>query len=155
MSKNVIIILSEYKKVIEVEKIRSFDDMLHLIMADGTKVSTCKQNVIIIDKPENVNRCVSCGEVIPEGQQYCGKCEKGCNTCIHEKDNSGYCLECHYGNKWQMRKDEYEIVGNIHDNIKCKDCKYLMFSDMYGECSKAYKGIVRPDDSCGKGKPRK
>ena len=36
--------------------------------------------------------------------------------------------------------------------VKCKDCEYLMFSDMYGECSKNYKGIVSPDDSCGKGK---
>jgi hypothetical protein len=26
-----------------------------------------------------------------------------------------------------------------------------MFSDCYGECSKGFKGIVRPDDSCGKG----
>lgn len=39
--------------------------------------------------------------------------------------------------------------------VKCKDCKYLMFSDCYGECSKAYKGIVQPNDSCGKGKLRK
>jgi hypothetical protein len=38
------------------------------------------------------------------------------------------------------------------NDIKCKDCEYLMFSDMYGECSKAYKGIVSPNDSCGKGK---
>lgn len=32
--------------------------------------------------------------------------------------------------------------------IRCKDCKYLMFSDCYGECSKAIKGIVMPDDFC-------
>lgn len=38
------------------------------------------------------------------------------------------------------------------NNVKCKDCEYLMFSDIYGECSKAYKGIVSPNDSCGKGK---
>ena len=36
--------------------------------------------------------------------------------------------------------------------VKCKECECLMFSDMYGECSKNYKGIVSPDDSCGKGK---
>lgn len=36
--------------------------------------------------------------------------------------------------------------------VKCKECEYLMFSDMYGECSKNYKGIVSPNDSCGKGK---
>lgn len=47
-------------------------------------------------------------------------------------------------------------TNKCHDSLKnskvqCKDCKYLMFSDCYGECSKAYKGIVQPSDSCGKG----
>lgn len=36
--------------------------------------------------------------------------------------------------------------------VHCKDCKHLMFSDMYGECSKAHMGIVRPDDFCSYGK---
>ena len=40
------------------------------------------------------------------------------------------------------------------NDVKCKDCEYLMFSDCYGECRKAYKGIVNPNDSCGKGKKR-
>ena len=31
------------------------------------------------------------------------------------------------------------------------DCKYLIFSDCYGECSKAIKGIVQPDDFCAYG----
>lgn len=41
-----------------------------------------------------------------------------------------------------------------HDLVKvvrCKDCKNLMFSDCYGECSKVYLGIVRPDDFCSRG----
>lgn len=36
----------------------------------------------------------------------------------------------------------------------CKDCKYLMFSDCYGECSKAYKGIVNADDYCEHGEEK-
>ena len=36
--------------------------------------------------------------------------------------------------------------------VRCKDCKHLMFSDFYGECSKGYLGIVRPDDFCSYGK---
>lgn len=40
------------------------------------------------------------------------------------------------------------------NNVKCKDCEYLMFSDWYGECSKGFKGIVSPNDSCGKGKKK-
>ena len=35
--------------------------------------------------------------------------------------------------------------------VRCKDCKYLMFSDFYGECGKGYMGIVRPDDFCSRG----
>ena len=34
--------------------------------------------------------------------------------------------------------------------VRCKDCKYLMFSDMYGECENLLR-IVRPDDFCSYG----
>lgn len=34
--------------------------------------------------------------------------------------------------------------------VRCKDCKYLMFSDMYGECENLLR-IVRPDDFCNEG----
>ena len=36
----------------------------------------------------------------------------------------------------------------MKDKPCCLNCKHLMFSDFYGECSKAYKGIVSPDDVC-------
>lgn len=39
----------------------------------------------------------------------------------------------------------------VKNDVLCGDCKYLMYSDCYGECSKAYKGIVNADDSCGRG----
>lgn len=35
--------------------------------------------------------------------------------------------------------------------VRCKDCKYLMFSDCYGECGQGHMGIVRPDDFCSYG----
>lgn len=35
--------------------------------------------------------------------------------------------------------------------VRCLDCKYLMFSDCYGECGKGYMGVVRPDDFCSRG----
>lgn len=44
-----------------------------------------------------------------------------------------------------------ETVEPTEEPVLCKDCEYLMFSDCYGECIKAYKGIVNPNDSCGKG----
>lgn len=33
------------------------------------------------------------------------------------------------------------------ETIYCKDCKHLMFSDMYGECNKQLR-IVNPSDTC-------
>ena len=42
-------------------------------------------------------------------------------------------------------------VCDMHEVVRCKDCKHLMFSDMYAECSQAHMGIVRPDDFCSYG----
>lgn len=39
----------------------------------------------------------------------------------------------------------------VKNDVLCGDCKYLTYSDCYGECSKAYKGIVNAGDSCGRG----
>ena len=46
--------------------------------------------------------------------------------------------------KLQQPQVEAENKNIVH----CKECKHLMFSDFEGECSKGYKGIVRPNDSC-------
>ena len=35
--------------------------------------------------------------------------------------------------------------------VRCRECKYLMFSDCYGECSKGHLGIVMPHDFCSYG----
>jgi DNA-directed RNA polymerase subunit RPC12/RpoP len=40
------------------------------------------------------------------------------------------------------------------ETVKCKDCEYLELELPYGVCSKAYKGMVRPDDTCPNGKRR-
>lgn len=45
-------------------------------------------------------------------------------------------------------------VCDTQEVVRCKDCKHLMFSDCYGECSQTHKGIVQPDDFCGYGKRR-
>lgn len=39
-------------------------------------------------------------------------------------------------------------AADVAPVVRCKDCKYLMFSDCYGECSRGYLGIVRPDCYC-------
>lgn len=52
--------------------------------------------------------------------------------------DSNYCSEC-------------GARMNGKEEIKCIDCKHRMFSDMYCECSKGYKGIVQPWDGCEHG----
>lgn len=42
-------------------------------------------------------------------------------------------------------------TADVVEVVRCKDCKNLMFSDFYGECSKGYMGIVSPDDYCSRG----
>jgi hypothetical protein len=42
-------------------------------------------------------------------------------------------------------------AADVVEVVRCKDCKHLMFSDCYGECSKAYLGIVAPWDFCSYG----
>lgn len=43
------------------------------------------------------------------------------------------------------------LNADLVEVVRCKDCKYLMFSDFYGECSKAHFGIVSPNDFCSRG----
>ena len=38
--------------------------------------------------------------------------------------------------------------------VHCKDCKYITFSDCYGECGAGRMGIVSPDDFCSYGERR-
>ena len=85
------------------------------------------------------------------------------------------CKDCDYaysaGNKIYCRNivapwhnDEFEILTQKTDfcsygklkttkQTTCKDCKYLMFSDCYGECSKQLR-IVNPKDTCQYAEPR-
>ena len=44
-----------------------------------------------------------------------------------------------------------EMDALKNDPVLCKDCKYLMFSDFYGECKRGNLGIVKPDDFCSYG----
>ena len=48
----------------------------------------------------------------------------------------------------------YNVKAKHVDVVRCQDCKYLMFSDHYGECSKGYRGIVSPEDSCEHGEKK-
>ena len=48
----------------------------------------------------------------------------------------------------------YNLKAKYTNPVQCKDCKYLMFSDIYGECSKGYRGIVSPEDSCEHGEKK-
>ena len=38
--------------------------------------------------------------------------------------------------------------------VRCKGCKHLEISGCYGECGRAYLGIVKPWDFCSRGERR-
>lgn len=42
-------------------------------------------------------------------------------------------------------------AADVAEVVRCKDCKFLMFSDFYGECSNGHMCIVSPDDFCSRG----
>jgi hypothetical protein len=86
-----------------------------------------------------------------------------CGNCKHNYGVANSCdfnpqdIVCCY---WESDGlDEYDFCSRgvkkeAEEIVHCRDCKFLMFSDCYGECSKAYKGIVRPNDFCGMGERR-
>lgn len=45
-------------------------------------------------------------------------------------------------------------AADVVSVVRCRDCRYLMFSDCYGECRRGNLGIVRPDDYCSYGERR-
>lgn len=54
-----------------------------------------------------------------------------------------------YAAIWKSAKELNKIpAADVVKVVRCKDCKYLMFSDCYGECGRGYLGIVRPDCYC-------
>lgn len=48
---------------------------------------------------------------------------------------------------------DYPPYLDLPKPVYCKDCEYLMFSDMYGECKKQLR-IVNPTDTCPMAKRR-
>ncbi len=54
----------------------------------------------------------------------------------------------------RIMEADYNELGTADSKeevVHCKDCKHLMFSDCYGECSQAHMGIVDPNDYCSRG----
>ena len=127
------------------------------------------------------DRCVCCGAVIPEGRQVCLICDKkiygngtGGQKMVNEKRlidanaeikklKDGFCLNC--ANYHGILCDTCEISEAIRimddaptvdavEVVRCKDCKHLEISGCYGECGRAYLGIVKPLDFCSYGERR-
>lgn len=56
-------------------------------------------------------------------------------------------------NAFKLLQIKKILMGETQPNdVKCIDCEHLELSLPYGVCSKGYKGMVDPNDSCGKGK---
>lgn len=109
-----------------------------------------------------VVRCRDCVHFQPyDGEEHKGDCAElvGLESCVYEDDF------CSYGErkdgiedikKAKRYLDRYIELAEQGDetpvnDVKCIDCKYLELELPYAVCSMAYKGMVGPDDSCGKG----
>ena len=57
-----------------------------------------------------MDRCVCCGDIIPEGTQVCINCLNGCNGCGWESKEN--CKACRVGNKHK------EILEKEAERIK-------------------------------------
>lgn len=77
---------------------------------------------------------------------------------INELKTKGWLKDKFLDNSAEMIAVEAIIdnqpTADVVEVVRCKDCKYLMFSDCYGECSKGYKGIVSPNDFCSHGQKK-
>lgn len=51
----------------------------------------------------------------------------------------------------KIGKELGEKMDDVAPVVRCKDCKFLMFSDCYGECRRGHFGIVSPNDYCSGG----
>lgn len=101
MGKKARVCIGNYTDVIDVKETRTFGDVITIVAKDGEKTTTHISNIVIWEEPENVDRCVFCGEVIPEGRQVCPKCEASAEErkgvwLINPDGYYPYCSKCGY-----------------------------------------------------------
>lgn len=108
-----------------------------------------------LDKLLYMLNAVDMGQSVLEEQKYAIKAE------AYKEFAERLIAEYAQGMSWFRSKEVcYVDVQDIRkllkemplNDVKCLDCEYLELELPYAVCSKAYKGIVRPNDSCGKGK---
>lgn len=68
-----------------------------------------------------------------------------CKDCREKYIYGDNIMRCRLSGR-NINEDDY--CSKADKIVYCKDCKHLMFSDCYGECAEAHKGIVQPDDYC-------
>ena len=74
-----------------------------------------------------------------------------CKDCKEKLIQPDGTMRCRLSGRTKSAGDYCSSADKI---VYCKDCKHLMFSDCYGECAEAHKGIVQPDDYCSYGERR-
>ena len=73
-----------------------------------------------------------------------------CKDCFH-KNACGNFREFLMGGLVEKTCKHFKNKADVVPVVRCIDCKHLMFSDCYGECSIGYMGIVSPNDYCSYG----
>ena len=85
MDRKVAVIIGNVCEVLNAKEVRFLEgDMVCIVSDKGGEFITHKQNILIQEKPhqDKVDRCVSCGAVVPEGRQICINCERGDDDVI-------------------------------------------------------------------------
>ena len=80
MDRRVIVAIGNAREVIPAKEVRFLEgDMVCIVSENEGNLITHKRNILIQEWPhqERVDRCVSCGSVVPEGRQICINCERG------------------------------------------------------------------------------
>lgn len=124
-------------------------DLINRLQLDNEMLKT--QNGLLVAEQKLNIKGISATALKHKKEAY-KECIEKVKNKIRFLENRGFSI--HYVVKDALNNLLKELVGEDgkSEDVKCKECEYLMFSDCYGECSKGYKGIVNPNDSCGKGK---
>lgn len=126
----------------------SIEEMVDYLLANGVTVQECKVGDTIYEADDEHG-------VIKHDVYEVVAVFKTTATDDNENKWDDYWTSEDIGNAYRTRHEaEANWPQPPKEIVYCKDCEHLMFSDCYGECAKAYKGIVHPNDTCEHGVKR-
>lgn len=109
----------------------------------GEGFNDCLDQILDAAEEKDLVEIVRCGECANKNVPYKCALWYGMIDRKHNFINHGDDFFCGYG----------ERKSADQPKVTCLNCKYLMFSDCYGECNKQLR-IVHPSDTCEYAEPK-